>query len=67
MKFVTIAEAKEKLESLLESLPKADKHAVCIDDSEGRPAALIISTDGLMKLFTSAVAKLPEKSIKALS
>ena len=67
MKFVTIAEAKENLETLLESLPKADKHAVCINDSEGRAAALLISTDGLMKLFTNAVAKLPEKSVKALS
>ena len=67
MKFVTLAEAKENLESLLKSLPKANEHAVCIEGSEGRPAALLISTDGLMKLFTNAVAKLPEKSVKALS
>lgn len=67
MKSVTVAEAKENLETLLESLPKANEHAVCIEGAEGRPAALLISTDGLMKLFTNAVAKLPEKSVKALS
>lgn len=67
MKVVTIAETKENFGTMFESLPKADQHAVCINDAEGRPAALLISTDGLMKLFTKAVAKLPEKSVKALS